>query len=503
MHVFIVCVLIIVFFMFIPLLILFWTSDPIPNSTFNPSPIPNPDANLNSNPNPDTNLNSNPNPDTNLNPSPSPTILTDTGSNMNGSNMNMYMYILILVLVLLLGGGLFMISKRRRLRRNSLESKGIEFSTPVEEKFVACLILSAVGDAMGYKNGKWEFNYSGEEIHKELKQLTGKEGMEGISALRVDTNFSIVSDDTIMAIATVRALLRAKEFPALGEALAEEYIKCWDRMDGRAPGTGTAKSIEFLKTNDKGKAWNHVPFNPKSGGCGAAMRAHPIGLLYHRKRDLHRLVEISIESGRITHHSPAGYLGAVASALFVALAFRKQPAESWGFILMNEAIPYAKEYIRKENRYVKENLVHFHVFEEKWNMYLKSRNLSNGTGPVQFPKEYENVAFRDEMYNSWAFQGTKPWGGSSGFDAPMIAYDAFLGAHHLCSGDMYPRNGCIWEQLCLLAMLHGGDSDSTGTIAGAIYGAMYGFNGVPKINYEYVELKNEIVGLAKKLAKKL
>jgi len=32
-------------------------------------------------------------------------------------------------------------------------------------------------------------------------------------------------------------------------------------------------------------------------------------------------------------------------------------------------------------------------------------------------------------------------------------------------------------------MLHGGDNDSTGTIAGAWYGAMNGFKNVPKINY--------------------
>jgi len=31
-------------------------------------------------------------------------------------------------------------------------------------------------------------------------------------------------------------------------------------------------------------------------------------------------------------------------------------------------------------------------------------------------------------------------------------------------------------------MLHGGDNDSTGTIAGAWYGALYGFRGVSEEN---------------------
>lgn len=57
-----------------------------------------------------------------------------------------------------------------------------------------------------------------------------------------------------------------------------------------------------------------------------------------------------------------------------------------------------------------------------------------------------------------------------GVDSVIIAYDALLGA------------GESWEELCLRGMLHGGDSDSTGTIAGAWFGAVYGFKEIP---YEY------------------
>ena len=58
----------------------------------------------------------------------------------------------------------------------------------------------------------------------------------------------------------------------------------------------------------------------------------------------------------------------------------------------------------------------------------------------------------------------------------MIAYDAILGAKS------------DWNELCKRGMLHGGDNDSTGTIAGAWFGAQYGFNGVPKINYHEITL---------------
>ncbi len=41
-----------------------------------------------------------------------------------------------------------------------------------------------------------------------------------------------------------------------------------------------------------------------------------------------------------------------------------------------------------------------------------------------------------------------------------------------------------WYELCSRGMFHSGDSDSTGVIAAACYGAMHGFKGVPQGNYK-------------------
>lgn len=45
--------------------------------------------------------------------------------------------------------------------------------------YEAAMVLSAAGDALGYKNGFWKYNNNGKDILKELKSLGG------LSALNV------------------------------------------------------------------------------------------------------------------------------------------------------------------------------------------------------------------------------------------------------------------------------------------------------------------------------
>ena len=129
-------------------------------------------------------------------------------------------------------------------------------------------------------------------------------------------------------------------------------------------------------------------------------------------------------------------------------------------------------------------------FYEKCAQYAKKRKLSmDPNTPVEasFPDDYTDVSVRHKFY-----LGMEPhkWPGSNGCDSCLIAYDALLGAKS------------DWNELCLRGMLHGGDNDSTGTIAGAWFGALYGFEGVPKINYAGIEDGKKLMGYGSDLYKK-
>lgn len=62
------------------------------------------------------------------------------------------------------------------------------------------MVLSGAGDALGYRNQRWEYCTSGPQIHQELQE------MGGLGKIRVTLPDWPVSDDTVLHLATAEAL---------------------------------------------------------------------------------------------------------------------------------------------------------------------------------------------------------------------------------------------------------------------------------------------------------
>ncbi|XP_068563154.1 ADP-ribosylhydrolase ARH1-like [Cebidichthys violaceus] len=290
------------------------------------------------------------------------------------------------------------------------------------------MLLSGVGDALGYRNQLWEYNESGPAIHQELKELGG---LKNIKAELPDWPGS---DNTVLHLATTEGLATGKAGEELMHEVAARYVEGMKDMDGRKPGPSSILGVSQLKPGEEGGY--RVLYNPEGMGCGAAMRSMSIGLRYPKPDQLLSLVAVAVETGRMTHPHPTGFLGAVASALFTAYAVQRRPITTWGLGLLNEACPIAKSFVQGRGFAVEEAERDWDYFCDK---YLDLRGISCGVGPVIWPSSSGPVE-RDEACKSFSLSR---WAGRSGHDAPMIALDALLGA------------GSDWEELMSRAGFHG------------------------------------------------
>ncbi|XP_066435772.1 inactive ADP-ribosyltransferase ARH2 [Eleutherodactylus coqui] len=347
------------------------------------------------------------------------------------------------------------------------------------EKFTAAMILAAVGDSLGYRNFSSEICVSGVKILEDLKELGGLE------KLVLSADKWPVSHNTLMHVATAESLVT--DFWCLEDLYREmvrQYVVAVDKLQGRRPDPATIEGCSHLKPDNYLLAW-HTPFNEKGSGFGAATKAMSIGMRYWQPERLESLIEVSIECGRMTHNHPTGFLGSLCSALFASYAIQGKPLVQWGRDML-KVIPMAEEYCKKAIRHMAEYQEHWFYFEAKWQFYLEEREIEeDNTNKPNFPDKYD-ADERDKTYKKWSSEGR---GGRRGHDAPMIAYDALLGA------------GEDWKELCSRAMFHGGESAATGSIAGCLFGLLYGLNNVPKGLYQETELKERLEYLGEKLYK--
>ena len=179
----------------------------------------------------------------------------------------------------------------------------------LEDRFAGCLLGHALGDAVG---APFE-GLPPETIYYHFGPTRRLFDEPPVDLALVYT------DDTQMTLGVAEWLLAGA---ADDEGLIRQFRQNYE--DWRGYGPGMRKLFDAMA---RGMDWRPTAatlFPGGSLGNGAAMRAAPVGLLFHN--DLDRVAAEARRSAAVTHTHPIGIDGAVLVAVGVALALRSAGA---------------------------------------------------------------------------------------------------------------------------------------------------------------------------------
>jgi ADP-ribosylarginine hydrolase len=361
-------------------------------------------------------------------------------------------------------------------------------SKEIEEKYISTMLLHALGDTIGFKNGEWEFYQKNNLYGSTLEKLYEFIDLGGINHINLKN--WIVSDDTILHMAIARSLLMPyNNFDDLENNTVKMIVKSNDVMQNdiknnknRYIGNSVEKHSFLLKENNN---WKNFEFDKMGGGNGASMRNNCIGLAFFGKNNRDKLINYAINSSKMTHVNPIGWLGGLSTALFTSFILEDINIQKW--------IPEMLQIIESENvkKYLnpnnKEEQLAFDEFVQCWKTYYESRFIR---GKLIKPKSHSNLIQRLIFYNNIFDINPLSKMGLSGYAAVIVAYDCLL------------DSGNNWEKLVIYSMINVFDSDTIGAIAGGLFGTLYGMKNVPNENLKYLEFKDNLIKIGKLLYKK-
>ena len=328
------------------------------------------------------------------------------------------------------------------------------------DRIRGCLLGGAVGDALG---APIEF-----ESLDEIRARFGAEGL--LEPAPAFGRVGAITDDTQMTLFTAEGLILAARDPAFASrsgmvrSVHRAYLR-WLRTQGehsthptfertdegwlldvealhscRAPGNTCLSALRAPRMGSAEQPLNH------SKGCGGVMRVAPVGLA----RAVGDPFAAGCEIAAITHGHPSGFL----AAGFQALAIREAAAGT----PLRAACQEAMEELRRHPAH-----------EECAAAIERAISLSEEKRGAASPEDVESFG-----------------GGWVAEEALAIGIFCALAAPDL-------------ESALRLAVNHGGDSDSTGAIAGNLLGASLGEAEIPVGWLGVLELREEIARLAEEL----
>lgn len=290
-----------------------------------------------------------------------------------------------------------------------------------------CLLGGAVGDAFGYAI---EFD--------RLKRIREKYGPNGLTEPELTEGELVVSDDTQMTLFTAEALARALGPDDFLDECRAAYLRWYETQSGQRPkaAIGLQKHDRLWARRAPGMTCmsalaaggNGRPDRPgnNSKGCGGVMRTAPIGLMGWGECVA---FELGMRASALTHGHPSGYFSGGAMAAMVAAMVEghelRDAAQRALALLANKA--GADETILA---------------------------LTSALEAARHPSDKAAVA-EGTLGEGWVGEEAL----AIGVYAALVADD--------------------FAEVMRVAANHDGDSDSTASIAGQLYGAWRGAAAMP------------------------
>lgn len=341
------------------------------------------------------------------------------------------------------------------------------------ERILGCLLGGAVGDALG---APVEF--------LTLERIRERYGPEGVTGF--ETAYGrrgAITDDTQMTLFTAEGFLRAhNRYARTGyckprvvmhraylrwlytQGVPEEELRdeeLGSPLDGwlvevaelhaqRAPGNTCLRSLKSWREQGLGE-----PADNGSKGCGGVMRVPPAGLF---ATDPFRF---ACETAALTHGHPTGLLAAGAFALVLSEVF------------LGRSLEAAVQTALWMTRGAKESVETTAAIEAALALAGAPAEASEARVSRDAAPAPEVVA---DLGEGWVAE-----------EALSIALYCALTAADFRSG-------------VLAAVNHGGDSDSTGALAGSLLGTLRGVSAIPDEWLAELEARDVIVTVAEDLA---
>ncbi|MFI9720502.1 ADP-ribosylglycohydrolase family protein [Streptomyces sp. NPDC052396] len=326
-----------------------------------------------------------------------------------------------------------------------------------------CLLGGAIGDALG----------AGIEFES-LSAIRSQHGPEGVrDYVRAYGRRGAITDDTQLTLFTAEGLIRAQvcREPSGAWHPAAEVHRAYLRWaatqrdwgpDEREPDTGWLAREEWLYARrapgeaclsglaDERMGTLQDPRNPRSKGCGAVMRSAPFGLLAGWEPE--QVFQLAVECAVLTHGHPTGALSAGAFAAVVH------------FLVRGEDLPSA---VREAMALLATRPGHEETTE------ALRQALTTVRQGLPTPERVESLG------QGWVAEEAL----AMGVYCALVAEDVQHGL--------------------LLAVNHGGDSDSTGSLCGNLLGALHGETALPAGWLAELEGRATILELADDFAMEL